>query len=186
MTVILSDALDVDDIDSAVERWQAAGGRLVVSRAAGRRQRCEVAAAFKQMDATLEAERGFPAELEDFDHEPRLPEPGAALTYAVSLYGVALGRVVYRAGALPDWGFYPSAPVAERANERVAVGPCSPVCSGATSHVRDPIRERFRDPIRDAIRERFREPVVECVIEPEQIAEALNDAANLCLARLLE
>jgi hypothetical protein len=65
---------------------------------------------------------------------------------------------VYKAGALPIWAFYSSAPVAERSNERVAIGPYSLVCSGATSRV----------------------------LEPEQIGEALNDAANLCLARLLK
>lgn len=145
---------DVDDIDCAIERWRAARPPLATRRIARPLSRREAAAAFRRVDAALELERGFPAELEDFSHRPRVNWRGRARGFSVELYGVALGTVVCERRAGCRWLFHPAASVAERVGESVVVGGRHQVALGDHD-------------------------------SSARIGEALNDAAAVCLSRLL-
>ncbi|MHB1569486.1 MAG: hypothetical protein ACYCXW_09635 [Solirubrobacteraceae bacterium] len=145
-----------EDIDTAIERWQAAGERILVSRAA-REQRLEAVEAFRRVDAALRADRGAPAELEDFACTRR-PAPNCPDAFALELYGVSLGVLSRHLDGPSGWAFHPAGPVAGHDRESVAVGIPTPTLDGE----------------------------VETGCEAEQIAHARNDAAAICLARLLE
>jgi hypothetical protein len=146
----------VEDIDVAIERWRAAGQRIFVSRAAAREQRLEAVEAFHRVDAALSAVRGAPAELEDFACTRRSAS-NCPDAFALELYGVPLGVLSRHLDRPSGWEFHPAGPVAGHERESLAVGAPAPTLDG--------------------------EPDGTC--EAEQIAHAQNDAAAICLARLL-
>lgn len=144
------------DIDSAIERWHAATGRLTATQMSGTPQRSRATVAFKCLDTALAAERGSPIDLEDFAYRPRVIRPGAPFGYEIALYGVQLGHAVYEQGAEGGWSFHPSAAIAASDDERVPLGTPARALAGSQSTPTD----------------------------PQRIGEALNDAAIVCLLRL--
>ncbi len=153
MTAFLAEILD---IDSAIERWQAAGNRLAAARLFGAPQRCEATSAFNCVDTALKAERGYPLDLEDFSYPPRFTRSGGTRGYEIALHGVPLGSIVCEEAGYAGWAYYPTAAVALSNDERVPLGEPARAHPDARSSPR----------------------------EPQQIGEALNDAAIVCLLRL--